>query len=349
MSDFNQRVCPLPLMDHDTIQLAHGAGGRLSANLIDKLILPRFTSPELDPLEDQAVLDLPPGRLAFSTDTFVVNPIFFPGGDIGDLAINGTVNDVAMSGARVLALSVGFVLEEGLPMADFHRILCSMEKAAAQAGVRVVTGDTKVVDRGSCDRIFINTSGVGVVPKGLDLGSRHLAPDDRILLSGTLADHGMAVMTTRQELSFQSPILSDSAALNGLIGDLLAACPGVKALRDPTRGGVATTLNEYASAAGVGIIIEGDQVPVRDQVMGACEILGIDPLCVANEGKLIAVVPADQADAALEAMRAHPLGREAVILGQVVAQHPGLVTMRTGLGAERMVDMPLGEQLPRIC
>lgn len=336
-------------MDHDTIQLAHGAGGRLSAELIDKLIIPRFSSPELDRLEDQAVLDLPPGKLAFSTDTFVVNPIFFPGGDIGDLAVNGTVNDVAMSGAEVAALSVGFVLEEGFPMEDFHRILCSMEQAAAQAGVRIVTGDTKVVDRGSCDKIFINTSGIGVIPAHLAMDSRRIAPGDKILLSGTLADHGMAVMTVREKLSFQAPIISDSAALNGLIKEMLAVCPGIRTMRDPTRGGAATTLNEFAEASKTGIRLAGDNIPVRPDVMGACEILGIDPLYVANEGKLIAVVPAEDADGVLAAMRAHDLGRDAVILGEVVDEHPGLVTVMTGLGAERIVDMPIGEQLPRIC
>lgn len=347
--DFQNMSCPLPILDHDTIQLAHGAGGRLSADLIEKMIVPRFSNDELDRLEDQAVLDLPAGRVAYSTDTFVVKPRFFPGGDIGDLAVNGTVNDVAMSGARVQALSVGFVLEEGLPMTDFHRILCSMEAAAGKAGVRIVTGDTKVVDRGACDGIFINTSGIGVIPEGCDLGAHRIAAGDRVLLSGTIADHGMAVMTVREKLSFQSPIQSDSAALNGLIADLLAACPGVKALRDPTRGGVATTLNEYAGSAGVGIRIDEASVPVRPDVAGACEILGIDPLYVANEGKLIAVVAADQAEVALAAMRAHELGREAVILGEVVAENAGLVSMKTGLGAERIVDMPIGEQLPRIC
>ncbi len=347
--DFDAMSCPLPLLDHDTVQLAHGAGGRLSADLMDKLIMPRFRSPELEVLSDQAVLDLPPGRVAFSTDTFVVSPIFFPGGDIGDLAVNGTVNDVAMSGAEVVALSVGLVLEEGLPMADLHRVLCSMEQAAARAGVRIVTGDTKVVNKGSCDRIFINTSGVGVVPAGLALDAASLQPGDVVLLSGTLADHGMAVLTTRENLSFRSQVSSDTAALNGLVRDLLSAAPGTRALRDPTRGGAATTLNEFARAAKVGIKIDESAVPVRPPVRGACEILGIDPLYVANEGKLIAIVPADQADAALAAMKAHEHGRDAVRLGAVVADHPGVVALRTALGAERVVEMPVGEQLPRIC
>ncbi len=341
--------CPVPLMDHDTIQLAHGAGGLLSAELIDKFIMPRFASPELEMLEDQAVLDLPPGRVAFSTDTFVVSPIFFPGGDIGDLAINGTVNDVAMSGADPVALSVGFVLEEGLPLADFHRVLCSMEAAAARAGVRIVTGDTKVVGKGSCDGIFINTSGVGVIPEGVQLSAASLAAGDVVILSGTLADHGMAVMTVREGLSFQSTVASDTAALNGLVNTILAAGPGTKTLRDPTRGGAATTLNEFAKASKVGIKLDDGTIAVRPDVAGACEILGIDPLYVANEGKLIAVVPAAEAKAVLEAMHGHEHGREAVIIGRVVADHPGLVTIMTGLGAERIVDMPVGEQLPRIC
>lgn len=336
-------------MDHDTIQLVHGAGGLLSADLFNKLIMPRFASPELEKLEDQAVLDLPAGRLAFSTDTFVVSPIFFPGGDIGDLAVNGTVNDVAMSGAAVHGLSVGFVLEEGLPLEDFHRILCSMEAAAKKAGVRIVTGDTKVVGKGSCDHIFINTSGVGVIPAGVSLAAGSLAPGDRVILSGTLADHGMAVMTVREGLSFKSTVTSDTAALNGLVQAILAAGPGTKALRDPTRGGAATTLNEFAAASGVGIKLEENALRVRPDVAGACEILGIDPLYVANEGKLIAVVPAGEAEAVLSAMRGHEHGTEAAIIGRVVAEHPGIVSVKTGLGGERIVDMPVGEQLPRIC
>ncbi len=347
--DFGRMACPMPILDHDTVQLAHGAGGRLSADLIGRLILPRFSSAELDKLEDQAVLDLPPGRVAFSTDTFVVSPIFFPGGDIGELAINGTVNDVAMSGAQPLVLSVGFVLEEGLPLADFHRILCSMEAAARRAGVRVVTGDTKVVGRGACDRIFINTSGLGVIAAGVELGAEHIRPGDAVILSGTLADHGMAVMTVREGLSFSSTVRSDTAALNGLVKLILAVCPAVRALRDPTRGGAATTLNEFACAAGVGIVLEEAALPVRPDVRGACEILGIDPLYVANEGKLIAVVPGDTAAAVVAAMRGHEHGRDAVVIGRVTDEHAGRVTMTTGLGARRIVDMPVGEQLPRIC
>jgi len=341
--------CPLPFLNHDTVQLAHGAGGRLSAELIEKMILPRFSSAELDCLEDQAVLDLPPGRVAFSTDTFVVDPIFFPGGDIGDLAVNGTVNDVAMSGAEPLVLSVGLVLEEGLPLADLHRILCSMERAARAAGVRMVTGDTKVVGRGSCDRIFINTSGLGVIPAGVSLSASSLQPGDAVLVSGTLGDHGMAVMSRREGLSFAADIRSDTAALNPLVRALLDGGAAVRALRDPTRGGLATTLNEFAAASRVGIELNEDAIPVRDEVRGACEILGIDPLCVANEGKLVAVVAGRDAETALATLLRHPLGSEARIIGRVLDTHPGLVVMRTALGAERIVDMPLGEQLPRIC
>lgn len=347
--DFDRMNCPLPLTAHDTVQLAHGAGGRLSDELIDRLIRPRFANAALDRQEDQAVLEVPAGRLSFSTDTFVVSPLEFPGGDIGDLAVNGTVNDVAMAGADPFALSVGLVLEEGLEIAALERILDSMARAAHEAGVELVTGDTKVVDRGACDRMFINTSGVGLVRAGVELGAARIRPGDALLLSGTVADHGMAVMTAREGLSFQRGVRSDTCALNGLVGALLDAVPDLRALRDPTRGGVATTLNEFARAAGVGIRLREDAVPLRADVRAACELLGIDPLYVANEGKLIAAVPAEHADAALAAARAHPHGRDAVILGEAVADHPGTVSVITALGAERILPMPVGEQLPRIC
>lgn len=341
--------CPLPIMDHDTIQLAHGAGGKLSAQLIEKLFLPRFGNQTLDKLEDQAVLDLPPGSLAFTTDSFVVEPIFFPGGDIGDLAVNGTVNDVAMSGAQPLYISIGFILEEGLPMETLHRILLSMEAAARAANIVVVTGDTKVVNRGKCDQIFINTSGLGVVPEGVNISAANLQPGDKVIISGTVADHGMAVMTTREGLSFQSRVTSDTAPLNGLVKAMLAVTPEIHALRDPTRGGLATSLNEFARSSQVGISLEEGAVPVRPEVNGACEVLGIDPLYVANEGKLVAVVPGQQSAAVLKAMQQHEYGRDAAIIGEVTADNPGLVTMRTGLGASRIVDMAVGDQLPRIC
>jgi hydrogenase expression/formation protein HypE len=336
-------------MEHRTIQLAHGSGGRLSADLIDRLFLPRFGNDILNRLEDQAVLPCQAGRLAFTTDSFVVDPIFFPGGNIGDLAVNGTINDICMSGARPLYLSAAFIIEEGFPMDDLHRILVSMENAAGRAQVSIVTGDTKVVDKGSCDKIFINTSGIGFVPDGISLSAANIKPGDKVILSGTIADHGMAVMTSRENLSFHSRIQSDTAALDGLVDQMLAVTTNIKALRDPTRGGVATTLNEFARASQVGIGLFSQNIPVSPEVHGACEVLGIDPLYVANEGKLIAIVESVMADAIVAAMHEHPLGRKAAIIGEAVADHPGLVTMETGLGVNRIVDMPVGEQLPRIC
>jgi hydrogenase expression/formation protein HypE len=336
-------------MGHDTVQLAHGSGGRLSADLIDRLFLPRFGNDILNKLEDQAILDCPAGRLAFTTDSFVVDPIFFPGGNIGDLAVNGTVNDICMSGARPLYLSAAFIIEEGFAIERLHRILVSMEDAAARAGIAVVTGDTKVVDRGSCDKIFINTTGLGLVPNGVHISASRIKAGDTIIISGTIGDHGMAVMTSRENLSFQTRIHSDSAALTGLVERMLQITNRIRAMRDPTRGGVATTLNEFARSSQVGIRIFSDSIPVLPEVHGACEVLGIDPLYVANEGKLIAVVdPAEAADV-LTAMQDHPLGKEAAIIGEAVAAHPGIVAMATGLGADRIVDMPVGEQLPRIC
>lgn len=351
MSDpkFDGLSCPVPITTFDTVQLAHGAGGSLSSELIDKMIVPRFSNSILDKLEDHAVLNLPAGRLAFSTDTFVVSPLFFPGGDIGDLAINGTVNDVAMSGAKPLYLSVGLVLEEGLPLETLHRVLLSMENAAKKAGVAIVTGDTKVVNRGACDQMFINTSGVGVIPEGVNTSASSLAAGDAIIISGTLADHGMAVMTTREGMSFESRVQSDSAPLNELVSAILEICPEVKALRDPTRGGLATTLNEFAASSKVGIQLQESEVPVRPDTFAACELLGIDPLYVANEGKLCAIVPQEKADAVVKAIRAVEFGENAKIIGHVTDSRPGTVTMLTELGSERIVDMPVGQQLPRIC
>jgi len=348
--DFPEALsCPVPILSHDTVQLAHGAGGKLSSEMIDKIFLPRFLNSTLEKMEDQAVVDNPGGRIAFSTDTFVVDPIFFPGGDIGDLAINGTVNDIAMSGAIPKYLSVGFILEEGLPFKTLHRIVLSMEKAANLAGVQIVAGDTKVVNRGSCDKLFINTSGFGFVPDDVNISASNLEVGDKIILSGTLADHGMAVMTTREGLSFQSTVESDTAGLNHLVQDMLDVSPNIHALRDPTRGGLATSLNEFASSSKVGIQLYGNNIPVKENVRGACEILGIDPLYVANEGKLVAIVPANIADDMLAAMRKNEHGKAATIIGEVTDKHSGIVVMRTGLGANRIVDMPVGEQLPRIC
>lgn len=342
--------CPLPIMEHDTVQLAHGSGGRLSAELVRRMFLPRFTNDVLDRMEDQAVIPVAAGRLAMTTDSFVVDPIFFPGGDIGDLAINGTVNDVCMGGAMPHSLCVAFIIEEGLPLASLHRVLLSMEKAAQAAGVRVVAGDTKVVNRGCCDKLFITTTGIGAVPEGVDISAANLRPGNGIIISGTIADHGMAIMTCREGLSFQSRIQSDTASLHSLVAAMLAASPkGIRAMRDPTRGGLAATLNEFAVTSGVGIVVEEARIPVRPEVRGACEMLGIDPLYVANEGKLVAVVEAGEAEAVLAAMRQHPLGRDAVLVGTVTKEHAGMVAMHTPLGARRIVDMPLGEQLPRIC
>lgn len=341
--------CPLPIMKHTTIQLAHGSGGKLSAELMATMILPRFANQALNRLNDQAVLSLPPGRIAFSTDTYVVDPIFFPGGTIGELAINGTVNDVAMAGAVPLYLSVGLILEEGLAMETLHKILVSMEQAAAKAGVQVVTGDTKVVPRGKCDKLFINTSGLGLVPEGLELDASLLRPGDQIIVSGTVGDHGLAVLTSREQLSFKSQIESDTAALHGLVALMLRHSKQIRVLRDPTRGGVATSLNEFAGVAKLGIVIDEALIPVRPAVRGACEVLGLDPLTVANEGKLLAVVARQDAEGLLFAMRDHDLGREARIIGEVVDGHHGLVALRTGLGVKRILDMPVAEQLPRIC
>ncbi|MBU4033529.1 MAG: hydrogenase expression/formation protein HypE [Proteobacteria bacterium] len=341
--------CPLPITEYETIQLAHGSGGRLSAELVSRFFLPRFGNETLNRLEDQAVVDFPHGRLALTTDSFVVDPLFFPGGDIGDLAINGTVNDVCMSGATPLYLAAAFIIEEGLPMATLHRILLSMEKATKAAGVQIVTGDTKVVNRGCCDKLFINTTGVGRVPEGVNISAANLKCGDKIILSGSIADHGMAILTSREGLSFESRVKSDTASLNGLVEKMLQASSSIHAMRDPTRGGLATTLNEFATSSRVGIVLEEGAVPVRPEVRGACEVLGIDPMYVANEGKLVAVVPAEVADRVVAAMRSHPMGREANIIGEVVADNQGLVVMRTALGAQRIVDMPVGEQLPRIC
>ncbi len=341
--------CPMPIMEHDTVQLAHGAGGRLSARFIEKLFLPRFSNEVLDRLEDQATVNIPAGRISVSTDSFVVSPIIFPGGNIGELAVNGTVNDVAMCGARPLYLTAGFILEEGLPMDTLHSILVSMEKAAKKGGVTIITGDTKVVDKGSCDGIFINTTGIGILPEGIHISAGNLTPGDRIILSGSIADHGMAVMTSRKGLSFASRIQSDTAPLNGMVQDMLKLTPDIHALRDPTRGGVATTLNELATASNVGIVIHEEKIPVQEETRGACEILGIDPLYVANEGKLIAVVPEEWSRRVLDVIRDSEFGAQAEIIGEVTTDHPGMVVMETSLGARRIVDMPLGEQLPRIC
>jgi len=341
--------CPLPITDYQEIVLAHGSGGKMSHRLISEIIAPHFANDLLDPLHDGAIFSLGKERLAFSTDSYVVSPIFFPGGDIGRMAVHGTVNDLAMCGATPLYLSVGFILEEGLPMNDFWRIVQSMRAAADEAGVKLVTGDTKVVDRGKADRIFINTAGIGAVAEGINIHPGRALPGDKVIISGQIAVHGIAIMSVREGLEFETEIASDSAALHELVRDILAACPDVHVLRDPTRGGVTSSVTEIAQSSRVGVLLHEASVPISEEVKGACEILGLDPLYVANEGKLIAVVPPSEADVVLAAMRQHSLGKEAAIIGEVVTDHPGFVTMKTRVGGARVVDMLSGEQLPRIC
>jgi hydrogenase expression/formation protein HypE len=346
--------CPLPIFDHRQIVLGHGSGGKLTADLIEQVFLPAFQNPVLNKLDDQAVFHVGSARLAFTTDSFVVTPIFFPGGDIGKLAVYGTVNDLAMCGARPLYLSAAFILEEGLAVDDLRRVVESMRIATAEAGVELATGDTKVVNRGKGDQMFITTSGIGVIESGINISADRARPGDQIILSGHAGDHGMAIMSQRENLEFEGAITSDCAALQGLVASMLDTPPAaglefVHTLRDPTRGGVATTLNEIAKRAGVGMAIQERSIPVRESVRGACEILGLDPLYVANEGKLLAVIAADRAQAVLSQMRQHPLGRDAAIIGEVVADHPGMVLMKTQIGGTRVLDVMFGEQLPRIC
>ena len=341
--------CPVPAGGYDRIVMAHGGGGRLSADLLRKVFLPAFGNEVLDRLEDQATLPWGGGRLAFTTDAFVVRPIFFPGGDIGSLAVNGTVNDLAVGGARPLWISAAFILEEGLPLADLERIVASMRAACRAAGVTLVTGDTKVVDAGKGDQVFITTAGIGVVADGLRLSIAAARPGDRILLSGTIGDHGMAILTRREGIEMESALESDTAPLTDLAQALLRACPGIRLMRDPTRGGLAATLAELAKASGVGVRIEEAAIPLKPAVRGACELLGLDPLHVANEGKLAAVVPAAEAEALLAAARAHPLGRDAALVGEILAEGPGLVRIVSRAGGERLLIQPAGEPLPRIC
>jgi hydrogenase expression/formation protein HypE len=334
----------------ERITLAHGAGGKATHTLIEALFLEAFRNPLLEALEDQAVLRVGGQRLAFTTDSYVVSPIFFPGGDIGDLAVNGTVNDLAMSGATPLYLSCGFILEEGFPVADLQRIAASMAAAAERAGVTIVTGDTKVVQRGKADGCYVNTAGVGLLERPVELGAHRCRPGDAIIVSGPIGDHGVTVMLARGELDIESDVTSDTAPLHGLVAALLDAVPdGVRAMRDATRGGVATILNEMAKASNVAVIVEEDAVPVRPEVTGACEILGIDPLYVACEGRFVAVVDGAAADAALAALQGRPGGEGAAVIGRVKDDPPGLVLLKTGFGGTRIVDMLVGDPLPRIC
>jgi len=347
--DFTGWTCPAPLRDHPAIVMGHGGGGKLSAELIEHLFLPAFRNSTNAELGDSAVIELGGMRLAYSTDSFVVRPLFFPGGNIGELAVNGTVNDIAMSGARPLYMSAGFILEEGMPLEKLALIAESMGAAARRAGVALVTGDTKVVDRGHGDGVFINTSGFGIVPDGVQIGPSRARPGDVVIVSGDIGVHGIAIMSVREGLEFGAPVVSDTAPLNGLVAAMLEETRAIHVLRDPTRGGMASTLNEIAQASGVGIAIEERKLPVPDAVRAACELLGLDPLYVANEGKLVAIVPADVAEQVLACMQRHELGKRATIIGRVTDQHAGMVVARTGIGGMRVVDMMIGEQLPRIC
>ncbi len=331
------------------ILLDHGSGGALAHRLVAEMMLPAFDNKALARLDDGALVELGGARLAFSTDTYAVEPIFFPGGSIGDLAVNGTVNDLAMCGAVPHCLSVGMIIEEGFERRDLQRILDDMARAARRAGVQVVTGDTKVVPRGAADGIFINTAGIGVVPPGIRVSGHRARPGDAVILSGSIADHGVTVLVRREGLEFDADVRSDSAPLNHLVARMFAAAAGVHVLRDPTRGGVATTLNEIAGQSGVGIDIDEERIPVRPAVAGICELLGVDPLYVANEGKLLACVDPADTDAVLASMREDPLGGGSVVIGRVTAQHAGRVELRTRIGGRRILDMLSGEQLPRIC
>lgn len=341
--------CPAPLRDRPRVVMGHGGGGALSAELVEQVVLPGLGGAAPAALTDSAVVELGGARLAFSTDSFVVRPLFFPGGSIGDLAVNGTVNDLAMSGARAAYLSCGLILEEGVEIDTVARVAEALGGAARAAGVRVVTGDTKVVESGHGDGVYINTSGIGVIPPGVDLRPERVVPGDVVLVSGAIGVHGVAIMSRRENLRFEVEIESDCAPLGGLVEAMLSVTPDLHVLRDPTRGGLAASLNEIAAASGCGVVVQERAVPVPPPVAGACAMLGLDPMYVANEGKLVAFVPREHADAVLAAMRAHPLGSGAAAIGEVVPEHPGMVVARTGLGGTRVVDLPMGEQLPRIC
>ncbi len=346
---FEGWTCPLPLRNYPTIVLGHGSGGQMMADLIRHLFVPALGNDLLAQLADSTRIDLNGARLAFTTDAYVVSPLFFPGGDIGELAVNGTVNDLAMSGATPLFLSAAFILEEGLPMKTLARVAESARRACEAAGVKVVAGDTKVVNRGHGDGLYISTAGLGIVPAGVEIAPTRARPGDAVLVSGPIGDHGMAILSMREGLEFETSIESDTAPLNGLVGAMLGASSEIHCLRDLTRGGLAAALNELASASGVGVEFEEASVPVRPAVRAACEMLGFDPLYVPNEGKLVCFVPEASAEDVLGAMRAHPLGAEARRVGAIVAGHPAQVVARTGIGGSRLVDLPAGELLPRIC
>jgi hydrogenase expression/formation protein HypE len=330
------------------ILLAHGSGGKLSHELVEKGFLKEFSNPLLDRLDDSAVIDFK-GKLAFTTDSFVVSPIFFPGGDIGKLSVCGTVNDLSMVGAVPLYLSLAFIIEEGFAEDDLGRIVASIKKACDEADVKIVTGDTKVVTRGGCDKIFVNTAGIGRIPEGLDISASNLRPGDKVILSGTIGDHGIAVLSKREGLNFSTELKSDCAPLNKLVSDMLKASTKIHAMRDPTRGGLATILNEFALQSKVSIRIEEQAIRIKDEVRGACEMLGLDPLYIANEGKLVAVVAPEAAEAVVAAMRKNVYGKDAAVIGEVTEGNPGRVVMKTKFGTSRIIDMLVGEALPRIC
>jgi hydrogenase expression/formation protein HypE len=338
----------ITMSSEDRILLAHGSGGKLAHDLIEKSFVPVLNNPLLAPLDDSAVFEMS-GRLAFTTDSYVVSPIFFPGGDIGKLAVCGTVNDLSMSGAKPLYLSLAFIIEEGLLIKDLQRVIDSIKTTAEESGVKIITGDTKVVEHGSADKLFINTAGIGKIPEGVTISGSNAKPGDKIILSGTVGDHGIAVLSRRKGLSFGTKLESDCAPLGKMVAEILTASRNIHSLRDPTRGGLATTLNELAKQSKVGIRIEESRIPVRDEVAGACEMLGLDPLYIANEGKLIAIVAREDADKILTAMKRNRYGQNAVIIGEVIAEHLGRVVMKTLLGSSRIVDMLVGEPLPRIC
>lgn len=342
-------TCPAPLRDQPVVVMGHGGGGALSAELVRDVFAAAYGNPVLDALGDCAVLRLGGARLAFSTDSYVVRPLFFPGGSLGDLAVNGTVNDLAMSGARPAYLSAAFVLEEGVELTVVDRVARAMGAAAKAAGVTVATGDTKVVEAGHGDGVYVTTAGVGLIPEGVDIRPQRARPGDAVIVSGPIGLHGVAVMSVREGLEFGVEIASDTAPLADLVAAMLAVTPDIHVLRDPTRGGLAASLNEIARASGTGVRLRERAVPVPEAVANACGFLGLDPLYVANEGRLVAFVPPEQAEAVLEAMRAHPQGGGAALIGECVADHPGTVVVETGLGGTRVVDLPLGEQLPRIC
>jgi len=342
-------TCPIPKNEYEKVLLAHGGGGKLTHQLIEKIFVSQFNNELLNEQNDSAVFNIENAKLAFTTDSYVVQPIFFPGGNIGELAVNGTVNDLAVAGAKPLYLSTGFIIEEGLPFEDLWKIVLSMKEAADKAGVKIVTGDTKVVERGKGDKVFINTSGIGAVYNNLYISPRNCKAGDLIILSGKIGDHGIAIMSAREGLEFETEILSDTAPLNGLVEAMINSSKNIKMMRDITRGGLSSSLNEIASSAGVGIEIEEDKIPINEQVIGACEILGLDPLYIANEGKLVAFVNPNDSEKVLNSMKNHEFGIDAEIIGEVVEDHPGRVVMKTSIGSKRIVDMISGEQLPRIC